>query len=366
MINFPHIQYIGNQLINIINNHSQHSKIHSTFVSDLATSKPLNPPQTHIPFIPMNTGNSHSTISPKVMLYLLLFVASAVWQPLNAQQPAQQDLFKTLYKLKKVKSITAWQQGDQPDVKTKAYYREYNTSGNLTFELVYDEDGVVIKKYQSFYTANNILTKEVWTQDQTDSVIYKYKAGKLTEEAWYWGADKSRTRVVHFFDSLDRKVCTVSKNNWGVYVDSFYYENGLVALVKNYNENGQFTSLTENSYDVKGRLTLEILKDEDGNTLQTNKKVFTEVGPKSSETILYGTPTASTEANITASMAESYKYDTQKQLKEITNNSYTNNELLVNNKVIFIYNDKGLPASQTIQNLANNTKLLLRFNYTFF
>lgn len=314
----------------------------------------------------MNTGNSHPFLHRKAFSIFLLFVFAIAWEPAIAQQTAQNDPLTPLYKAKKVKSITAFEPGATADEKTKVFYKEFNSLGKLTFELVYDENGQITKKYQSFYNADNRLTKEVWTQDDTDSVTYRYKGGLVTEESWYWGADKSRTRVVHFYDSLSRKVCTVSKNNWGVYVDSFFYENGLVTLIKNYNENGLLTSWTENAYDYKGRLTEEILKDEYGNVLQTNKKAFTELGPKSVETFLFAPSATEEQPTITASMAESYKYDSQKQLKEITNNSYTNNELLINNKVIYIYGDKGLPISQTTQNLANNTKQLLRFTYTFF
>lgn len=358
-----HTQPIDTELINIINFHSLHSKNHSTFVKDLVSSKQPKPLQTPIP---MNTGNSHPSLFPKALSIFLLFAFCIAWAPANAQQPIQNDPLAPLYKAKNVKSITAFETGATADEKTKVFYKEFNNLGKLTFELVYDENGQITKKYQSFYNAENRLTKEVWTQDVTDSVIYKYKAGLVTEESWYWGADKSRTRVVHFYDSLSHKVCTVSKNNWGVYVDSFFYEDGQVSLVKNYNENGLLTSWTENTYDSKGRLTQEILKDENGNILQTNKMVFTEVGPKSAETLLFAPSLSEEQPIITASMAESYKYDSQKQLKEITNNSYTNNELLINNKVIFMYGDKGLPISQTTQNLANNTKQLLRFTYTFF
>lgn len=361
-----HTQPIDNELVNIINNHSLDSKIRSTFVHNWALYKQTYTPQTPIPYPFMNTGNCLYNSMSRALIFFVFLIACLGSTSLFGQQPIQQNPLAPLYKAKKVKSITAWTVGATASEKTKAYYKEFNESGNLTFELVYNENGVITQKYQSFYATNNKLTKEVWTQEQTDSVVYKYKGDKLFEESWYWGADKSRTRVVHFFDSLGKKVCTVSKNNWGVYVDSFFYVNGLVTLIKNYNENGQLTSLSEKIYDTKGRLTQELLKDEDGKIMRTNKNIFSSLGLVSSETILYATPTANGEPVVTASMAESFKYDSQKQLKEITNNSYTNNELLINNKMIFVYNDTGLPASQTIQNLANNTKQLLRFDYTFF
>lgn len=366
MTHYLHTQVIGNELLYIIKTSWLGIINRATFVLTLVSANLPSQAQPLIPHKAMHTGNSQLNISNKQVLIFMLSLICLVWTPAYGQQLVQQDPLLPLYKLKKVKSITAWEQGATAGERTKAYYKEYNNNGNLTFELVYDESGEVVKKYQSFYNTSNKVLKEVWTQDETDSVIYKYKGDKLTEESWYWGADKSRTRVVHFFDSLDRKVCTVSKNNWGVYIDSFFYNNNQISLVKNYNENGQLTSLSEKEYDTKGRLILDVLKDEEGNLLQTNKKAFTELGPKYLETILYNTQTTSTETNILASMAESYKYDYLKQLKEITNNSYTNNELLINNKIIFIYGDQGLPSSQTTQNITNNTKQLLRFSYTFF
>lgn len=366
---FSYMQFIEKQWVNIICHPCYQPKIQHTFV--VATVAPTLWLATYknIPPTYMYTGNRLPLLNRFGLPGLLLLLLCFVWAPILAQQPNQDDPLAAIYKSKKVKSITAWQQGAKPDDQIKAYYREYSALGNLTFELVYGDDGSVVKKYQSFYTADNRLVKEVWSQDQTDSVIYKYKGGKLTEESWYWGADKSRTRVIHFFDSLNRKVCTVSKNNWGVYVDSFYYENGRVVLVKNYNENGLLTSLKESTYDSKGRQTGTILKDEDGNVLQTSQKLYTDVGPKSSETILYSAPKGNevtAVASISASMAENYKYDTQKQLKEIAINSYTNNELLVNNKLMYTYSDKGLPLTLSTSNLISNIKQLLRFTYTFF
>lgn len=363
MKNIPYTQSIDSELINIINFHYQHSQNHSTFVTDLVSSKQQQFLQT---LIPMSTGNSHSSLFSAFYVLVFIFAACICWLPLTAQHQAQNDPLASLYKAKKVKSITAFELGVGQDQKTKVYYKEFNTLGKLTFEIVYDEGGNITKKYQSFYSADNRLTKEVWSQDETDSVVYKYKAGLVSEESWYWGADKSRTRVVHFYDSLSRKVCTVSKNNWGVYVDSFFYENDLITMVKNYNENGLLTSWSEKTYDAKGRLASEILKDENGNILQSNKKVYNDLGPKSAETFLFAASLSSDEPTVMASMAESYKYDSQKQLKEIINNSYTNNELLINNKIVFVYGDKGLPNSQTIHNLTNNTKQLLGFSYTFF
>jgi hypothetical protein len=370
MIENFYIKHVGRQSVNIIYNPCQHPKIHHTFVVATMAPTPRNAADQHIPPTYMYTGNSLPHTSQFGLPSLILLLICFVWLPLNAQQPNQEDPLASLYKLKKVKSITAFELGLQSDEQIKVFYREYNVNGNLTFELVYGSVGEIVKKYQSFYTADNRLIKEVWTQeDYTDSVTFKYKGNKLVEETWYWGAEKSRTRVVHFFDSLDRKVCTVSKNNWGVYVDSFFYEKGQVHLVKNYNENGLLTSLKENTYDSKGRLTNSILKDEDGNVMQTSTKLFTDGGPKSSETILYSAPVGNTVtavASVSASMAENYKYDTQKQLKEITFNSYTNNELLVNNKVVYTYNSTGLPLTQNTLNLLTNTKVLLRFSYTFF
>lgn len=284
-----------------------------------------------------------------------------------AQNPKQENLLAPLYATKKVKSVTAWLPSTT-DEKSKAFYQEYNAQGKLTFELVYSEQGEIIKKYQSFFSADNRLLKEVWTMDATDSVSYKYKNGKLTEESWYWGADKSRTRVVHFYDSLSQKTCTVSKNSWGVYVDSFFYQNGRLHQTKNYNENGLLTSITEQVYDSKGRPTKVLLKDENGATLQTTHTAYWETGPvKSSETLLYSTMGKNTTApSVSASMAENYKYDAAKQLKEVNINSFTNNEQLVNTKITYVYNEKGLPANQTTVNVITNTKQNYRFTYTFF
>jgi hypothetical protein len=173
----------------------------------------------------MNPGHySLSNFSPQCFTYLLCFLVCFSPISVNAQQHREADPLASLYKVKKVKTVTAWQPGSTPSEPVKAYHREYNAAGNMIFEIVYDENGAVVKKYQSFYSADNRLLKEVWTQDETDSVVYRYKNGQLTDETWYWGADKSKTRVVHFFDSLSRKVCSVSKNTWGVYVDSFFYD----------------------------------------------------------------------------------------------------------------------------------------------
>lgn len=369
MLDSSYIKSVGKQLINIIFHPCRHPKNQHTFASASLAPTPLNATYHYTPPTYMCTGNSLTNPCRLVLSSLFFLTFCIVGLPVFAQQPSTDDPLTSLYKLKKVKSITAYEAGPTASEQIKAYYREYNANGNLTFELVYGSMGEVVKKYQSFYTADNRIVKEVWTQDYTDSVTFKYKGNKLVEETWYWGADKSRTRVVHFFDTLDRKVCTVSKNTWGIYVDSFFYAKGQVQLVKNYNENGLLTSLKENTYDTKGRLTATTLKDEDGNVLQTSTKLFTEGGPKSSETILYAAPVGNTvtaTASVSASMAESYKYDTQKQLKEMTFNSYTNSELLVNNKVVYTYGTNGLPLSQSTLNLLTNTKVLLRFNYTFF
>jgi hypothetical protein len=370
MIENIYIKHIGKQSINIICNHCQHPKNHHTFVLATMAPTPWIDTDQDIPPTYMYTGNSLPHTPQFGLPSLIFLLLCFAWLPLNAQQPNQEDPLASLYKLKKVKSITAYETGLTSSEQVKAYYREYNANGNLTFELVYGSMGEVVKKYQSFYTIDNRIVKEVWTQkDYTDSVTFKYNGNKLVEEAWYWGSEKSRTRVVHFFDTLDRKVCTVSKNNWGVYVDSFFYENVKVVLVKNYNENGLLNSITENSYDSKERPTTTTLKDEDGNVLQTTNKLYTEVGPKSSETMLFLAPkgnAATTVPSISASMTESYKYDTQKQLKEITFKSFTKNELLVDNKVVYTYGTNGLPLTQSTLNVLINSKVLLRFNYTFF
>ncbi|CAN5333873.1 hypothetical protein BH09BAC1_BH09BAC1_29560 [soil metagenome] len=315
----------------------------------------------------MCTGISLRIINHAGISYLFCGLFFLLILPLHAQQLKQEDPLASLYHQKKVKNITAFEQGAADNEQAKVFYKEYNAAGKLVFELVYAEGGKVVKKYQGVYNSENRLTKEIWVQDDTDSVTYKYKNGKLTEESWYWGADKSRTRVVHFFDTIGRKVCTVSKNSWGVYVDSFFYQNDRILQAKNYNEHGLLNSVTENLYDAKGRITKALIQDEKGITLQTTNTLYLETGPvKSLETILYAPPSKTNVTAVAASMAENYKYDTQKQLKEVNVQSYTNNELLVNSKTTYVYGDKGLPISQTTQNLATSSKQVLRFTYAFF
>lgn len=315
----------------------------------------------------MYTGISLRNFNQTGFSYLFAFLFMFSYVPSQAQQLKQEDPLAPLFKVKKVKSITAYQQGASSSEQIKSYYKEFNTNGQLVMELVYAEDGKVVKKYQGIYTTDYRIAKEIWVQDDTDSVTYKYKNGKIAEESWYWGADKSKTRVIHFFDTLGHKVCTVSKNNWGVYIDSFFYQNNRVLQAKNYNEHGLLNSTVENTYDTKGRIVKTILVDEHGTTMQTTTTLYAETGPiKSFETVLYAAPNKTKITTVAASMAENYKYDTQKQLKEVNIQSYTNNELLVNNKSIYTYGDKGLPTSQTVQNIATSTKQVFRFNYTFF
>jgi len=265
---------------------------------------------TVIPLTPMSTGFCLRLVCQTGLIYLFGAIISLSTISAHGQQLKQDDPLSQLYQIKKVKSITAHQQETPAAEPTKAFYKEYNAQGKLVFELVYDTDGKVAKKYQGIYNSDNKIAKEIWVQDATDSVSYKYKNGRLTEESWYWGADKSRTRVIHFFDSLERKVCTVSKNNWGVYVDSFFYQNNRIWQIKNFNEHGLINSITENTYDPKGRLTKAILQDDNGTVLQTTTTQYLETGPmKSTETVLYATQKTDTPL-VAASMAENYKYDT--------------------------------------------------------
>lgn len=364
MIFYNHTQHFVHQLAIIIKHTCKHPKNRPNFVTAFVP-KGILAPNTVIPPTPMSTGFSLRLVCQAGLPYLFCAILSLFSFSVQGQQLKQDDPLAMLYQTKKVKTITAHQQETPTDEPTKAFYKEYNAQGKLVFELVYDTDGKVVKKYQGIYNSDNKLAKEIWVQDATDSVSYKYKNGMLTEESWYWGADKSKTRVVHFFDSLQRKVCTVSKNNWGVYVDSFFYQDNRIWQIKNFNEHGLLNSITENTYDPKGRLIKAILQDDNGNVFQTTNNQYLETGPmKSTETVLYAIQKTDTPL-VAASMGESYKYDTQKQLKEVTVQSYTNNELLVNTKATYTYNDKGLPATQTLQNFATGSKIILRFSYAF-
>jgi YD repeat-containing protein len=268
----------------------------------------------------------------------------------------------------RVKTQTTWQRnyiGVKPSgAEFKAAYGEYNKAGELILEKTFSETPDLLKQYKAVYNADNRLVKEVWKESFTDSAIYKYdESGQRTEEFWYWGQDKAKDKISHTYDATGHMISTVSKYAYGSIIDSMFYDDDRLALIRTYDENDRLSTVTTNTYNAQGKLREEIKTNTKGELVQKITRDYYGSGLlKSIQTSYYST--ANVTDKIYGQQQETYKYERGLLMEQIVT-SKNNGEMVVNYQASYEYNDKGLATALTSLNLLSKEKSVFRYAYTF-
>jgi YD repeat-containing protein len=249
-------------------------------------------------------------------------------------------------------------------------YAEFAKNGTKVLEKTFDETPQLLKVYKAIADTTGRLLKESWKENSTDSVAYKYDSlGRLKEERWYWGEDKTKNKITHYYNSDGKMNCTISQYDYGKIVDSIYYnDKDLLGLTREYDENGQVNTNLTNIYDQQGRRIEEIKTNNQGQMLQKISHQYYPSGlVKSVQTSYYSPLEGSNKLKDIAysQVADIYKYD-RGQLVEQNTVSENNNEKVINNLTTFDFDENGLLTEMAITNLLTKEKTVFRYTYTYY
>lgn len=249
-------------------------------------------------------------------------------------------------------------------------YTEYAKNGKKVLEKTFDETPQLLKVYKAVTDSSGRLLKESWKQTSTDSVAYQYDSlGRLKVERWFWGEDKTRNKVTHFYTPEGKMNCTVSQYDYGRIVDSMYFnDRDLLGLTREFDEYGQLSSNITNIYDAQGRQIEEIKTNNQGQMLQKVSHLYYPSGLVKSVQTSYYAPTETKNKNrdfAYSQVTDTYKYD-RGELVELTTVSENNNEKLIDNQTTFDFAENGLLTETTITNLLTKEKTVYRYSYTYY